>query len=357
MAAPRLLLGTYTEKLPHVDGKAAGILSAGYEHDALAGTETAATVRNPSWLVVSKDGANVYTVVETVDFEGAPGGGAAAYARDVTSGELTFLNAVPSGGVEPAHIEIDPSGRYVLEANYRTGSVAVFAIREDGGLGEMVEHVQFEGSSIHPRRQTNPHAHQVVFDPTDPARVIIPDLGTDTVRFFDFGEDGSLTEQTGLAIRTLPGAGPRHIAFHPDGDHLFLLNELDNTLLAFRRDGEGFAQIASASTLPEGHTGHSQGAAIRVSPSGKHVLTSNRGFDSIAVFDFDAAAGTVSLAHLEPTRGKEPRDFVFTPDGRQVLVANQDSDTVLSFAFDESTAGLRYLTTSPALTPVCLVFV
>ncbi|HXR44440.1 MAG TPA: lactonase family protein [Pseudolysinimonas sp.] len=358
MSTSRLLIGTYTEKLPHVDGKADGILGSEYDASgALSPTTVLAEVRNPSWLVASAEGTRVYTVVETVDFEGQPGGGAAAYARDPQTGELTLINAVPSGGTEPAHIEIDPSGRYVLEANYRTGSVAVFAIRDDGGLGETVEHVQFEGSGPHPIRQTNPHAHQIVFDPTIPGRVLIPDLGTDSLRSFDFGADGSLTEHPERVFRTAPGAGPRHIAFHPGGEHLFLLNELDNTLLVLRRDGDGFVQTNVASTLPDGHTGHSQGAAIRVSPSGRHVLTSNRGFDSIAIFAFDETAQTVTLKHLEPTQGLEPRDFVFTPDGSQVLVANQDSDSVLAFDYDDSAPALRHRATSAALTPTCLVFV
>lgn len=353
-----MLIGTYTEKLPHVDGKAEGILGATYgQRGSLTSANTLAETRNPSWLVATPDGSHVYAVVETADFEGRPGGAAAAFSRDPETGILTFLNAASSEGTEPAHIEVDPSGRYVLETNYDSGSVTVFAIRNDGALGERVEHIQFVGSGPHHQRQTGPHPHQTVFDPTIAGRVLIPDLGTDSLRFFDFGADGSLMELPERTFRTVPGAGPRHVVFHPDGFHLFVLNELDNTLLVLRRAGDSFVQTAAVPLLVPGHTGPSQGAAVRVSPSGTHVLASTRGADSIAIFAFDATAATLTLKHLEPSRGLVPRDFVFTPDGAYVLVANQGSDNVVTFVYDDAAPSLRYHETSSVPTPTCLIFV
>src|SRR4051812_24255092 len=142
-----LLIGTYTERLPHVDGKAAGILQAAVENGEVAEPEVLAEVRNPSWLTTSADGRFLYAVIETKEFDGGEGGGVAAYARDTATGQLTLLNTAPSAGTEPAHLELDPSGRFLLVANYRTGSIAVFAVAADGSLGAMVDHVQHEGSS------------------------------------------------------------------------------------------------------------------------------------------------------------------------------------------------------------------
>jgi 6-phosphogluconolactonase len=359
MNAPtsRLLVGTYTEKLPHVDGKAAGILGAPYDGDTIDGSAVLAEVRNPSWLAVSADGRFVYAVVETVEFEGQPGGGVAAFARDQDTGALTELNTRPSAGVEPAHVAVDPSGAYVLVANYRSGSVAVFAIEPDGSLGEMVDHRQHEGSSAHPKRQTGPHAHQVLFDPVT-GHAIVPDLGMDSVLFYDFGADGKLTELLSSRFVAVPGAGPRHLAFHPDNEHLFLLNELDNTLVVLRRKGDTFVQEHVASTLPVGFDQHSQGSEIRVAASGRYVYTSNRGdLDSIAIFEFEAESSTVTLRHIEPSLGAEPRDFVFSPDGTHLVVANQDSDNIVTFLIDESGPTLTHVSTTEIPTPVCLVFV
>ncbi|MCU1477706.1 MAG: 6-phosphogluconolactonase [Subtercola sp.] len=350
-----LVFGTYTERLPHVDGHATGILSATFDGNAVHDVSVEAEMRNPSWVTTTADGRFLYSVIETVEFEGRPGGGAAAYARDRETGALTLLNTVSSDGVEPAHIELDPNERFVLVANYRTGSVSVFARLADGGLGAMVEHVQHEGSSLHPIRQTGPHAHQIVFDPIA-GDVLVPDLGLDAVIVYRFGDDGSLTERVDARIDVTPGAGPRHLAFHPDGAHLFLLNELDSSLLVLRRDGEHFVQTQRVSTLPPDVDEHNQTSAVRVSASGRSVLVSNRGYDSIAVFAFDVETATVELALVEPTLGKEPRDFVQSPDGSSIVVGNQDSDAVVTFAFDEDAPSLTFVSSIRVPTPVCVRF-
>ncbi len=349
-----LIIGTYTESLAHVDGKAAGILGSAYAAGAVEPPSVLAPVRNPSWIALSPDGLCLYAVVETVEFEGSPGGGVAAFARDQATGALTPINAVPSGGVEPAHVAVHPDGAFVLVANYRTGSVSVFERRSDGGLGAMVEHVQHEGSSVHPVRQTGPHAHQIVVDPVT-GRVLVPDLGLDAVLVYDF-DGGRLRERRDARIVGEPGAGPRHLAFADGGEHLLLLNELDNTLVVLRREGDRFVRASSCSTLPEGHTGHSQASAIRVSPSGRYVFTSNRGHDSIAVLAFDAAASSARLVRVEPALGREPRDFVLAPDGEHLLVADQDSGTVVTFRWDEAAASLTPVSTVGVPTPVCLLF-
>ncbi|HWD07387.1 MAG TPA: lactonase family protein [Amycolatopsis sp.] len=353
-AARSLVIGTYTEKLPHVDGHATGILGASCGTDGITGLTVTAEVRNPSWVSTTADGRFLYAVVETVEFEDQPGGGVAAYARDPESGALTLLNTASSRGVEPAHLDLDPAERFVLVANYRTGSVSVFRREPGGQLGELVEHVQHEGSSVHPVRQTGPHAHQILFDPVT-GELLVPDLGLDAVLVYRLGEDGHLTERQDARITCAPGAGPRHLAFHPDGEHLFLLNELDSTLAVLRRSGDRFIETQLVSTLPEDFSGHNQTSAIRVSASGRSVLVSNRGHDSIAVFAFDGAK--VQLKLTEPTRGREPRDFVLTPDDAHLFVGNQDSDTVLLFTFDEAEPSLTLVSTTEVPTPVCLRFV
>jgi 6-phosphogluconolactonase len=305
--------------------------------------------------VLSSDGSRLYAVNETVEFEDQPGGGVTAFARDTSSGELTRLNSRPSAGVEPAHLELDPSGRFLLVANYRSGSVAVFALEADGSIGPMTDHVQHSGSSIHPVRQTGPHAHMILFDPVT-NDVLVPDLGLDAVFFYTLSSEGKLTEHPDRRIGTAPGAGPRHLAFPPDDAHLFLVNELDNTVLVLRRAGDGFKTTDTASTLPAGFSGHSQGAAIRVSPSGRSVLVSNRGEDSdtIAVFRFDADQGTLELVQHTPAGGREPREFIFSADGRFVIVAVQDSDALVIMEFSEDEPELRQVSSAQVPTPVCL---
>jgi 6-phosphogluconolactonase len=350
-----LVIGTYTERLPHVDGKAEGILSCWFDGNTVGPPRVLAPSRNPSFVVMSPDGRRLYAVNETVTFQEAPGGGVSAFSRDTHTGELSFLNAVSSGGVEPCHIELSPDERFALVANYRSGSVAVFALSEDGGIAKMTGHVQHEGDSLHPVRQTGPHAHMVIFDPRT-GEVLVPDLGIDAVLVYALTDSGSLVEDRPRRIPARLGAGPRHLAFHPSGDSLFIANELDNTLVALARDGEKFVPTGLARTLPEGFEGHSQAAALRVSPSGDWVLVSNRGVesDSVAVLRFSQADGTVELATVQSTGGREPRELVFAAEGRRVIVANQDDDSLIVFGFDNAAGQLEQLSTAPVPTPVCL---
>jgi 6-phosphogluconolactonase len=350
-----LIIGTYTEPMPHVDGKGEGILSCRFDGAHIGPPHLLALARNPTYLALSTDRRHLYAVHETTTFNGRPGGGVSAFARQLQSGELEPLNSMPSGGAEPCYLILDPSGRFLLVANYGTGSVAVFELRPDGSLGAMAGHVQHEGSSVHPERQVGPHAHMVAFDPHN-GEVLVSDLGLDSVMVYALTGSGALVERPERRIEMSPGAGPRHLAFHPDGHRLFVANELDNTLVALRRDDERFVPTATASTLPAGFSSQSQAAAVRVSPSGGCVLVSNRGIesDSIAVFRYMNRDGGLELTQIQPTAGQQPREFVFDPDGRFVVVANQDSHTLAVFAFDEQACQLRLLTTATVPTPVCL---
>jgi len=351
----QLIIGTYTERLPHVDGTADGILGCAYEDGAVGPPRLLAAAMNPSWVAISPSGRNVYAVHETLEFAGQASGGITAYRRDPATGALTALGSRSSAGQAPAHLALYGDGRLVLAANYESGSVAVYSVDDRGGLRDLVGHVQHSGSSVDPERQTGPHAHMIGVDPVT-GRVLVPDLGLDAVLSYDVGATGELAERVEERIIARPGAGPRHLAFHPDGRHLFLLNEIDSTLAALRRDGTRFIQTDLVSTLPESCREHSEASAVRVGATGRYIYASNRGFHSIAMFRLDPASGKLTLEHVQPTRGGEPRDFCQTPDGRYLLVANQDTHEIVSFAIDEDEPALRPVSATYVPSPVCLVF-
>lgn len=347
-----LLIGGYTDRHTGSSGPK-GIqraeLVGGYCTDATV----AAELVNPSWLVATADGRRVYAVVETDSFlDGA--GGVAAYGRDPGTGSLTLLTTRSSEGADPAHLALDPTGRFLLVANYSGGSIAVVALGPDGTLGELVDLIQHHGAGADLERQAGPHPHQLMFDPVD-GSLLVPDLGLDAVLSYRLDARGSLTEDPGRRLLQRPGAGPRHLAFHPDGDHLFLVNELDNTLVTYRRDTGGFVALSTVSTLPQGFEGASSAAAVRVGAAGRAVLVSNRGLDTLALFHFDPSDGSLTRGEQHSSRGAVPRDFVVSPDGHHVLVANQDSDSIVTFAFDEERLDLVPLATSAATSPVCLL--
>lgn len=361
LKARELIIGAYTERMAHVDGRALGILSCSYEEGVIGAPQVVATTRNPTYLALSRDGRHLYAVNETPTFDGQAGGGVSAFHRDPDSGGLSFLSSLPSGGTEPCHLCLSPDGRFLLVANYASGAVSVLRTAPDGGLSEMTGHVQHAGSSTHPERQSGPHAHMVAVDPVT-GDVLVVDLGLDAVLFYTLTEGGELAPQPGRRIDMAAGSGPRHLAFGPGGGYLFVVNELDNSVVALRRtgdgsDGSGFFMTDKVRTLPTGPGSSSYAAAIRVSPSGRSVVVSNRGADggSVAVLRFDAGDGSLELLNVEPTGGDAPRDLVLTDEGRFVVVANQDSDNVVAFRLDEEAGGLEKVSEVPVPSPACLL--
>lgn len=351
-----LIIGTYTEPLPHADGKADGILVTGY--DTASGrfggeVRTLAGARNPSYVTLSRAGDRLYAVCESDTFEGQPGGGLLAFARDPRTCELTRLNARPTRGESPCHVALADGGRFVITANYGedAGSVTVYPAAADGRLGDLADHVVHTGSGPNTERQASSHAHMIASDPATGA-IMVADLGADTIFVYEVGATGRLTPAGQL--KATPGTGPRHLAFHPDGLHLFVANELDSTVSVWRRDTAGFTAVATASSVPSGGQRGNLPAAIRVSPAGRHVLVSNRGHDSIAVFRFDAGTSDLELAGVTPAEGACPRDFILTADGRRLVLASQDSDLLASYEFDDANGTLGLLDASAAPTPVCL---
>lgn len=349
-----LLIGTYTQRLPHVDGHAEGVLAARLDGDRIADVRVAALATNPSWLAVSPDGRTVYATEET-----GPDGRIVAFARDA-EGALTPLGGVSSGGADPAHLLLHPSGRFLLAGTYSGGSVSVFALRPDGSIGERTAFVQHEGRGPDDDRQNAPHVHQLSVDPVT-GDVVVVDLGLGQVRWYALSAEGALALREDATV-ALGAAGPRHLVFHADGRHALVVGELDDMLHVLRREGDRFVLVGGASTraaVADGEglpTGENTAAAVRLSADGRTVLVSNRGDDTIAVFAFDAESSALALDGVVPAHGRTPRDLVLSPEGDRVLVACQDSDEIAVFAFDAGTRELRFLAASPVPTPVCVVF-
>lgn len=355
MTEGQLLIGSYTDNGDKSGADVAGgILAARFHGTVISNASVAAELTNPSWITADADRRHVYAVIETQTYHGRPGGAVAAFSRE-QAGQLVLLNIQPSGGVLPAHVAVDPTDRFVVIANYQDGSVSVFPTRVDGSLGAAVHHQQHVGSGVHPLRQSGPHAHQIVFDP-ESARVLVPDLGADQILLYDLHDDGSLTQREDLTITTAAGSGPRHLAWHPDRHHLFVVNELNNTLSSYGRQGKAFTEIQTLSTLPPEFTGHTQAAAVRVRQAGDFVFTSNRGHNSIAMFAFDSRRGRLKMCHHEPVRGQEPRDIAITPDDETLVVANQNSNNLVTFTINLAARRLEYRATSHAAKPTCLLF-
>jgi 6-phosphogluconolactonase len=311
----------------------------------------------PSFVAIQLDGKHLYAVGEMSDFAGKKAGAVSAFAIDPRSGKLTLLNQQSSGGPGPCYVAIDRAGKNVLVANYGGGSVACLPIQSDGSLAAATSFIQHEGSSIHPR-QKEPHAHSINLDPNG-RFAFVPDLGLDKIMIYRFvAERGELTPHDPAFAVVAPGSGPRHLAFHSDGRHAYVINEIASTVTAFEYDPERgeLTPRQTISTLPEDFRGQSTGAEIQVHPSGQFVYASNRGHDSIAAFAVGSKGELTPLGQTS-TQGKTPRNFGIDPTGKYLIAANQDSDNVVLFRINQDSGALEPTGQSvPISAPVCVRF-
>ena len=281
-----------------------------------------------------------------------------AFEVDRTSGKLAFINRQSTQGKNPVHLAIDQSGRYIVVANHIGASLAVLPIAQDGSLGEVAQRVPLEGQPGPHRveqKQAKPH-----FNPFDPTGrfVLVPDKGLDRIFTFRF-ENGRLTPAEPAFVMSRETAGPRHIAFHPNGAYAYVVNELDSTVTAYRYRPEhgALTPMQIVSSLPDTYTGNSRAAGIEVDRAGRYVYASNRGDDSIAVFRIDQETGRLAFVAAEPTQGRTPRAMAGTPDGRFMYALNEDSDSIVAFSVIPDTGRLQPTGFSIASgSPVCMVF-
>jgi 6-phosphogluconolactonase len=273
------------------------------------------------------------------------------------SGRLEQINQQPSGGGGPCHLAVDAKGTEALVANYGSGSIAAILLDEDGKLGEAKTVLQHKGSSVDKRRQAGPHAHQIITDPSGKFAVVC-DLGLDQVLVYRMAGTAILEPNDPPYGSVKPGAGPRHLDFHPNGRWVYVINEMGSSVTAFHYDAQRGAlkEFQTVSTLPPSFQGNSSCAEIEVHPSGKFLYGSNRGHDSVAVFSI-SDTGELSAVEHEPCGGKTPRFIGIDPSGKWLLSANQDSDNVKVFRIDSATGALSPSeSTIDVGKPVCLVF-
>ncbi len=350
--------GTYTK------GKSEGIYRArlNVETGRLSPAELAATTSDPSFLALHPSGQFLYAIDEGSDPIKTPGRGVKAYAVDPRTGGLTFLNEQSAGGAGPCHLEVDRTGRTLLVANYSGGSVASLPLGADGRIGPAVTLRQHVGSSVHPTRQQRPHAHAINVAP-DNRYALVPDLGIDRVMLYRLdAAKSTLVPEVSGSVALPPGSGPRHLAFHPRGHFVYVLNELLCTMVVFAYEAASgrLREVQTVSTLPAGEAVQSgtSTAEVVVHPRGKFLYGSNRGHDTIVVYTIDAASGRLTLVQHQATGGKTPRHFAIDPTGTWLLAENQQSDSVVGFKIDPQSG--RLTPTGQTLdvpSPVCAVFV
>lgn len=335
-----------------------------FEFDPKSGTITnrgvAGEERNPSFLAVAPNKQFLYAASEIGMFEEKKTGAVSAFQIDPKTKTLTLLNKQPSGGGGACHVSTDPAGKFVFVANYNAGTVSMLPVKNDGGLAAPINTQQHQGSSVNKARQNEPHAHSINVDPTGKF-AIAADLGTDMLYVYRIDATNGLTPHEPPGTKTKPGAGPRHLAFHPNGKTAFVINELNLTMSAFEFDSDKgtLTHLHSAPLLPKGAPakGLVTAAEVSVHPSGKWVLGSVRGADSIAVLAYDEGSKKLALKSNATETVKTPRNFTIDPSGEFVIVANQKGNSLTVFRMNQETGELtRVGEPTPCPNPVCVRF-
>ena len=326
-------------------GEKAGIHAFGFDSETgtLKPLKRATGMQSPFFIALSPDRRFLYSIDEF----GGKDNFVAAFAIEGRGRDLRPLNRQNTRGTASCFLEVDPTGKCVLAANYSSGNVTSFPVQSDGSLGESVSFFQHSGSSTDPQRQKGPNAHCFVISP-DGRHALAADLGIDKVMIYTLdAATAKLAPNTAQPFAKLtPGSGPRHLTFHPSGKLVYLINELANTITVFDWNAsEGtLKEKQTIATLPKDFTGKSYTADLKITPDGRHLYGTNRGHDSLAVFSVNAQTGELTPRGQTPTE-KTPRSFCLVPGDQFVVSAGEGSHRLIVFRRNAETGALTPLKT------------
>lgn len=344
-----VFVGSYAE----ADGS--GIYS--YEFDEQDGTlkllDQVSGYKNPTFLRLDAEQRRLYALAEMTTAEGSKASDAALLTIDPATGSLSETSRSLAATGPTCHIQLSPDEKLLTLTSYHNGTVSLVRVDEDGGIGAILDEQQHVGRGADPERQDKPHPHSSFYSP-DGRYLFVSDLGLDRIIAYKI-ENDKLVRHGETALH--PGAGPRHLTFHPNGRFAYVINEVDSSVTAFGYDAEAGALHAfqTLSTLPEGFEGENTTAEIAISADGRFLYGSNRGHDSIVVYAVDGESGKLSVVEHASVEGKHPRHFSIVPGGRFLIAANRDTNNLAVFKIDQETGKLSYTGHSAAVSkPVCV---
>lgn len=338
----------------------AGVYRARFNAESgdLTQPEPVVGIDNPGWLALNPRRAVLYATCLGDSCAEGSFGSVNAFAIDARTGDLSHIGGQTIRDRPFVHMNVDRNGELLTAASYHATAMAVFPLREDGGIAEAsVEHdFDHRGSGVVVSRQGRPFPHSFTFG-RDGEYAYLCDLGADLVWVYRRSADRTRLEPHDPPSFSLaPGSGPRHVAWHPDGNHLYIIGELANTITVCRVDAGRIHELQTIGTLPPDFQGENTTAEVAVSPDGRFVYGSNRGHNSIAIFSVDAATGLLRTVGWTSTAGDHPRHFALDPTGRWCLVANRATGTVVVFRRDGETGTLTKVSLVGGMEkPQCIV--
>ena len=313
-------------------------------------------IQNPTYLTFSRDNKYLYSTIKIEKNKAQLSGGIASFSIDESTGDLKALSYRTVEGKPPCHISTDINNNYIFSAHYHEGKIISYPLNIDGTIGAAPSIIKHEGAGPNKERQHMAHVHYVSLTP-DEKYLCAVDLGIDKVMLYKFHPNKGISITSSYGININKGSGPRHLAFHPKSKFAYVINELSSsiTVLEYCTEDLSFKEIQHISTLPKGFSGTSYASAIHISPEGKHLYASNRGDDSIALYNIDNFTGKLQLISHFSTKGNFPRAFAIDPTGKFIFVANQNSSNIVPFAVDKDSGQLNQISEGINVpNPVCI---
>ena len=345
--------GSRTSKERNARGEGISVFAVSADQQKLERIQVVGGLDNPSYLLLNRAGDRLYSVHGDLDY-------VSTFSVDKQTGLLSLMHQQGCQGKNPVHLALDPTEQFLLVSNHWSSTLAVLPVNTDGTLAPVKQLETLPGlPGPHRIEQAFGKPH---FNPFDPSGrfVVVPDKGLNRIFSFVF-ENGALITTAQKSVVTRETAGPRHIAFHPAMAMAYVVNELDSTVCAYQFDRSTGAlqprQIVSA--LPDSYTGDSRASAIFVHPNGRWLFSSNRGFDSVAVFAIDQTNGHIRFVRAQPTGGETPRFCTLAPNQKVMWMLNEATDTMVPIALDPEHPSDPILSMGqpvPCASPVCMIF-
>ena len=319
--------------------------------------QTVVSRKSPNFLAIDPTGKFLFSANSQGLDQMPDWGSVSSWSIDSKTGKLTFINDQPSYGKGACHVSVYPNGGWIFVSNYGEGNFSILPVTKDGKIGAASQRQQLKGSSIDPKRQTGPHTHSSI-PSQDGSYLYVSDLGIDKVLIYKFNNvRGLVTPADQPFSDVTKGAGPRHFIIHQNSELAFLAEEITSTLNAFKVNPNtgSLTSYYRNSTLPRTFNEFNKVADIHLSPDGNHVYVSNRGHNSIAIFDLAPETGQVKFRKTVPCGGDSPRNFMIDPSGQFALVANQRSDNIVLFQLNEQGDLIQTNKMVSIPSPVCVV--
>ena len=296
-------------------------------------------ILNPAYLIVSANGKYLYACTNAK----VPGGGTvSSFEFNAASKTLSFINSQSSGGDNPVYITEHKSGKWIANANYTGGSLAIHPLLDNGKIGTETQVITFTDSSVNKERQEKSHVHQAIFSPRHDY-IFFPDLGADKIRCYRFDESKEQPLQPAAIpfTRTIPGAGPRHMTFHPNEKYAYCIEEMLGMIDVYAYSNGKLDSIQRISMHQESFAGPYSGADIHISGDGKFLYASNRGTENNLAIYAIQKNGKLKSVGYQSTFGETPRNFSLSPNGKFLIVAHQTSGSIIVFERNAKTGLLK----------------